>query len=198
MEDKIIEQPAYLAPEVEMKNSVPAEDNAEEGLGKFKDAEQLLKAYQNLEKEFTKKSQRLKELEKSDLTTANPQNWRERVDGFVNKYPIATKYLTDVEAELKTDENLLKKENCLETALLRVLAKKHKTAGEYATDKDFLVEATRQNAEVRDSIISEYISAINKEMPRTLPNGGAVPATPPKKPLTLADAGEMALKILKK
>ena len=35
----------------------------ETNFGKFKDAAELLKAYENLEREFTKKSQRLKELE---------------------------------------------------------------------------------------------------------------------------------------
>ena len=35
----------------------------ETNFGKFKDAAELLKAYENLEREFTKKSQRLKELQ---------------------------------------------------------------------------------------------------------------------------------------
>lgn len=38
------------------------------GLGKFKDVQTLLKAYSDLEAEFTRRSQRLKELEKGNKT----------------------------------------------------------------------------------------------------------------------------------
>lgn len=41
-------------------------------LGKFKDVQTLLKAYSDLEAEFTRRSQRLKELEKGNKTEALP------------------------------------------------------------------------------------------------------------------------------
>lgn len=54
----------------------PIENNlgSKEDIGKFKDTESLLKAYNNLQAEFTKKSQRLAELE-----TESEQKQKEKV-----------------------------------------------------------------------------------------------------------------------
>lgn len=40
----------------------------QENFGKFQSAEALLKAYQSLEKEFTRRSQKLRELQKAEKT----------------------------------------------------------------------------------------------------------------------------------
>ena len=42
------------------------------GLGKFKDVQTLMKAYSDLEAEFTRRSQRLKELEKENKAAPEP------------------------------------------------------------------------------------------------------------------------------
>lgn len=47
-------------------------DSAVTGLGKFKDVKTLIKAYSELEAEFTRRSQRLKELESGNKTEALP------------------------------------------------------------------------------------------------------------------------------
>lgn len=47
-------------------------DMAAAGLGKFKDVQTLMKAYSDLEAEFTRRSQRLKELENGNKTEALP------------------------------------------------------------------------------------------------------------------------------
>ena len=52
--------------EAEKENKAAAE------LGKFKDVQTLLKAYSDLEAEFTRRSQRLKELEKGNKAEAGP------------------------------------------------------------------------------------------------------------------------------
>ena len=53
------------------ENSAIVNSDIQEGsnFGKFKDATSLLNAYNNLEKEFTKKSQKLSELMKINQTT---------------------------------------------------------------------------------------------------------------------------------
>ena len=47
-------------------------ENAAAVLGKFKDVQTLMKAYSDLEAEFTRRSQRLKELEKENKASASP------------------------------------------------------------------------------------------------------------------------------
>ncbi len=62
MDNTTTKVPATAAP-------AEAEDNREQpatGLGKFKDVDALLEAYNNLEAEFTRRSQRLRELEKAE------------------------------------------------------------------------------------------------------------------------------------
>ena len=60
--------------------------------GKFKDAENLMKAYNNLEAEFTKKSQRLASLESENLAREKDANKRleigKKVDEFATKFEI--------------------------------------------------------------------------------------------------------------
>ena len=66
-----------------------ADNGQEKSYGKFKSAEELLKAYNALEGEFTKRSQKLSEYEKK---SAEP-DWESKVNKFVGKYPIAEKYV---------------------------------------------------------------------------------------------------------
>ena len=47
-------------------------NEAAPGLGKFKDVKTLMKAYSDLEAEFTRRSQRLKELEKENKAAPEP------------------------------------------------------------------------------------------------------------------------------
>ena len=72
-------------PEVEM--------GSKENFGKFKDAESLLKAYTSLEAEFTKKSQKLANLEmqteKQNEEIQKQEMLNKRVEEFVSKFDIA-------------------------------------------------------------------------------------------------------------
>lgn len=56
--------------EVDAKDELGVPRNASTALGKFKDVDALFKAYGNLQAEFTRRSQRLKELEKQ------AENWK--------------------------------------------------------------------------------------------------------------------------
>ena len=66
--DNLKENERATADTAEAENEV----KAAAGLGKFKDVQTLLKAYSDLEAEFTRRSQRLKELEKGNKTEASP------------------------------------------------------------------------------------------------------------------------------
>ncbi len=51
---------------------VKEQKNAAAGLGKFRDVDALLEAYNNLEAEFTRRSQRLRQLEKAEKDVQPP------------------------------------------------------------------------------------------------------------------------------
>lgn len=176
-----------------------AVDNASGGFGKFKDKEELLKAYENLEKEFTKRSQKLKAMEKTAAETAAKPDWEKRVEGFLNRYPVARNFLPDIEAEVSQNSDLIANENCLEIALLNALSKSWKSPEDYATDKEFLLKSVKEDAAIRDAVIAEYIGGLfGKSAPRTISQGGASPINAPRRASTIEDAGAMALGILNK
>lgn len=59
-------------PEVTADSAEAAENVAASALGKFKDVKTLMKAYSDLEAEFTRRSQRLKELENGNKERTEP------------------------------------------------------------------------------------------------------------------------------
>lgn len=184
------------APEEKGQTAV---DNASGGFGKFKDKEELLKAYESLEKEFTKRSQKLKAMEKTAAETAAKPDWEKRVEGFLNRYPVARNFLPEIEAEVTQNSDLLANENCLEIALLNTLSKSWKSPKDYASDKEFLLKSVKEDAAIRDAVIAEYIGGLfGKNAPKTISQGGASPINAPRRATTIEDAGAMALGILNK
>lgn len=168
-----------------------ADNGQETSYGKFKSAEELLKAYNALEGEFTKRSQKLSEYEKK----SNAPDWEGKVAEFVKKYPIAERYADEVAGEIAKNGKTID-DNSLERALLTVLSTKVKTADEMAEDKN-VIDRVLSSEKNRDSVIKQYLEGIRRNVPPvTLPKGGAIPVTPPMSVRTIKEAGEIAIKIL--
>lgn len=168
-------------------------DNGQEkSYGKFKSAEELLKAYNALEGEFTKRSQKLSEYEKSSAASA----WERTVADFVEKYPVAERYAEEMASEIAKEGRQEVDEAGLQRALLTVLSGKVKTTDEMAADES-VIDKVLSSEKNRSSIISRYLEGIRRSLPPvTLPKGGAIPVTPPMSVKTIREAGEMAKKIL--
>ncbi len=80
MEEDIIEQPV---PETE---TIQYSENQEGSIfGKFKDAKSLLDAYNNLQSEFTRKCQKLAEIQKENNENAFFNKY-ENIDDFCGLY----------------------------------------------------------------------------------------------------------------
>lgn len=64
------------------------ENPKEYNLGKFKNPQELMRAYGELEKEFTRRCQRIKELENgAHKGEMSEEQWKEAVDKFFEKTP---------------------------------------------------------------------------------------------------------------
>lgn len=165
-------------------------DNGQEtSFGKFKSAEELLRAYNALESEFTRKSQKLSEYE-------NNVNWEGKVSEFVKKYPIAEKYAEEVAGEITKNGKKDIEERDLERALLTVLSGKVKTVEEMSEDED-VIDKVLSSDKNRTKVIEDYLEGIRRNgPPNTLPKRGATPVTPPLDVRTIRDAGKVAIKIL--
>ena len=61
------------------------EDIGESSFGKFKDASSLLKAYNSLQSEFTKRCQRIKELESKQVSEKHDNEIKDQPKGITDK-----------------------------------------------------------------------------------------------------------------
>ena len=165
--------------------------------GKFKDAESLLKAYNNLEAEFTKKSQRLSMLESENVKTQNELTRQaendKRVNEFVNKFDIVKPFSSALKESLTSGENV-----DLNEVALGLISKTYKTAEDYSHDDEFLNNYIFSNQEIKDKIVKDYLSKITQNSPIKVENGsGAISLSPPNVPKTIKEAGRLAKSIIK-
>ena len=173
------------------------EEKGSNSFGKFKDAESLLKAYNNLEAEFTKKSQKLASLESENVKTQNELNKKaeqaKRVDEFVSKFDLAKPFSSALKESLATDETVDIKEEAI-----RLISKTYKSAEDYSRDDEFLNNYIFSNQEIKDKIVKDYLSKITQSSPIKIENGaGNITLTPPKVPTTIREAGKLAKSIIK-
>ncbi len=174
-------------------------------LEKFKDVQSLLKAYNSLEAEFTKRSQRLRKLEgeneqllkqieiKQDSSTAGSDSVVDKdskvmISDFLKKYPDAELYLDELSriVDGKQDSDVLEK------CYIDLLSNKLKKQAEQLGSKEYLISQI-ENSEIKDEIIKDFLSGILTSTPkRLLGVGGEIPLTPPVRPKSLQEAKILA------
>ncbi len=188
--------------QVEDKNT-PVDDKGEEiekvedsSLGKFKNPKELLKAYNELEREFTRRSQRLKELEKSEQLSAESKvDWKEKVDKFFERTPSAKAFAKDIAKKIVDNPDLRKRDDCLEIALNQVLIDNFKTPEQLLGDGQFLDTYVLSSKEIKDKVISQYLKDIGTNTPpTTLMSGGVNIIAPSSRPRSIEEAGRLFLK----
>lgn len=168
-----------------------------ENLGKFKDAQTLLRAYNSLEAEFTKKSQRLAlletENEKKQNEISKQAELDKKIDEIVTKFEVIKPFSSALKEKLIEDENASVEEHAV-----RILADNYKTANDYANDSEFLNNYIYNNAEIKNKIVKEYLSKITQNSPIKVETGmSSISLTPPSVPKTIQEAGRLAKTIIK-
>ena len=161
---------------------------------KFKSVEELEKAYSSLEKEFTKRCQRLKELEKEvdKVKVETPEQWKAKVDKFFVETPDAKSFAREMADEIGRDSTLRARQDCLEVALARVLMSKYRSPKELASDEEFLREHILGSDFVKKAVIDRYMKDLRDGKPPVLMSkGGQNTVAPRNKPKTIADAGRL-------
>jgi len=175
----------------------PKDNGSNSGIGKFKDAESLYKAYTSLESEFTKKSQRLASLE-NEMNIKNQEESKtaeleKRVAEFVTKFDQIKPFSNVLKETLQTHEDAN-----LEEEAVRLIVNNYKSAEEYAVDEEFLNNYIFSNQGIKDKIVKDYLSKITQNGPIKADLGGAsVSLTPPNVPSTIKEAGKLAKTIIK-
>lgn len=189
-------------------------------LGKFKSVDALARAYESLQSEFTRRSQRLKELER-EVENFSANNGRETTDGvhlnvekrkenanvrraeerkfddFVSELESANACATS-EQEKPTErvEQTLASDDAF-VAEKSLEAESHCDVIPPVAEGDALYELASRDERVRLKIVGEYLSSLGKSGAPLMKGGGGALATPPLKPRSINEAGTMALRFFK-
>ena len=139
-ENKIIgEQPSQVDT-CAVATGIEKEVNQPDGspLGKFQNPEKLLDAYNELQSEFTRKCQKLSEVEKQLQCVAKDEEsgtlsnvetqefaWNKNLKEFLQTHKFANTFAEEITKELIDDENLKNAEDGLERAYYKVLDKNY-------------------------------------------------------------------------
>ena len=165
-------------------------------IGKFKDAQALLKAYESLEAEFTRRSQRLKTIEGELQSRSLKDKTVSEVGGnniaaadFNGRYPLAVKYAEKIEAELSKSTSLSRQDAYVKI-LERELGEIENKLSEKSSDKNI-------GEEFSEIVIREYLKKIAGAKPSAKTVTGAGLKVPPLNPKTIADASAIAKTFIK-
>jgi argonaute-like protein implicated in RNA metabolism and viral defense len=156
-------------------------------LGKFKDAQSLFDAYNSLQSEFTRRCQRVKELERE-----NERLNKEITNASKNNLSSGVIEQEDVK---KVAENTSLKVN---DGTEEVLAQQSlQEQIDYYKSREYLFNALNENQDVKDEIINGYLNSVQSSKPtvKLMTGNGSSVVTPPSKPKTLVEAGEIARQI---
>ena len=195
-QDKVQDMQVKIQNDKDVKDEKEDKETTNREIGKFKNPEELLRAYGMLEKEFTKKSQRLKELENAMQTPfKKEEDWKEAVDKFFERTPSAKPFAKDIAKILIDNPDLRQDKNCLDVALVSVLSEKFKTPEELLSDGQFLNDYVLCSDTVKQAVIEKYLGEMRKGMPPTIMSrGGLQCIAPDTKPKTIEEAGALFLK----
>ena len=168
-----------------------------ETVGKFKDANALLEAYNNLEKEFTKKCQRLSELEKDKIKEEEELNKKveEKLALFLSSNGEATNYKDELVEKVKSDDSLKKMDDPFSYVWAEMVfdkIKNQKTSDEAV--KNYILG----NENLKNAVIESYINQLseNKSPIIISSNGNRVATVATQNPANLDDAKKYLIDLL--
>lgn len=118
--------------------------------------------------------------------------WKEKVQDFLQRYPIAKDFASDIGRIIAQDSQLASDENCLERALAATLAASYVSPRKLASDEEFLSKYVLNNQIVKDRIIEEYFEQLQQNRPpKSISSGGQMTIAPPSRPKSIAEAGSV-------
>lgn len=168
------------------------------GLGKFKNVDALLQAYESLQAEFTRRSQRLKQLERE-----TEERGREGVSatGAEKLRKIAEERKAE---EAEFDSYVAELEECARSVSDAVEVDKGQNSPPVAENRevealssDLLYQKAVGDENVRLKIIGEYLSSLGKTGAPLMRGGAGTLVAPPQKARSVQEAGSMALRFFK-
>lgn len=195
MEENLLEQP-----NLEPDQSQNKETETQEGsmFGKFKDAKTLLDAYNSLQSEFTRKSQKLAEFQKDLEENANFKKF-DSLDDFVSSTTDSDKYKKEITEILVNDNEINNLPNKYQVAF-KIIKEANSKIADNLNNQEFIDKFILNNENIKTQIINEYLSNLNNisTAPKVISGNSTNIYFSPNtsKPKTLKEAGEIFSKML--
>lgn len=192
MENENIEQ-------LETEPELNSENSNSSMYGKFKDAETLLEAYNSLQAEFTRKSQKLAEFQKKQEENALLSN-NDSLENILNDSTDKEKYKKEVTEILDNDSDISNLPNKNRVAF-KIIKEAERRAAETLNNQEYVDKYIESNEKIKEKIISNYLSSLNniQSAPKVISgNSSNIYFSPSLQlPKTLKDAGDILTKMLK-
>lgn len=118
--------------------------------------------------------------------------WQAKVEEFFAAYPTAKGFASMIGEQIVSDETLARDENCLEKALARVFDKVYVPPKDLVKDQEFLEKYVYSDENIKSVIVERYLDELeNSRPPRSISSRGKITLTPPDKPKSIAEAGNL-------
>lgn len=131
--------------------------------------------------------------------------WQERVDGFAAEHPDLDRWSESMARIIMENPELRDHPKGLELAYHAAKGQHYAEPPDptiYLQDQDFVKNNIIGNEEIKNQIIQQYLTELqNGGQPLSIGQsqaGGSTPMTPPKRPASIEEAGEMALSWMNK
>jgi len=157
-------------------------------LGKFKSTEALLDAYNSLQAEFTKKCQKISELEREKTFKESPEAKNERLDMFLSKNRDALSCKEEFTAFLDKEED---NSDSMDGVWAKFVLSKLSSSDENYGKDPIVDKYIFQDEFVRNKILENYIKELNYKKPPVImraQSDGVVAEQKPATPSTLGEA----------
>ena len=134
-------------------------------IGKFKNVDDLVEAYNNLQAEFTRKCQKLSALEKDKIEEEKKAN---EMDAKLNRFLLenqeAYSYIDEIKARVNADESLKNSDEPFDKVWSNMIIEKF--SSQNRVNEPIFQNLVLKNDEVKNLIIENYVKQLqNNETP---------------------------------
>lgn len=203
MEENILEEQPFEngSSATEQIESEAEQSEAERGvpIGKFKNVDDLYQAYNNLQSEFTKKCQRLSELEKDkvNLEQIRKEKFENDFKSFLLENREAASYAQEIKSKVLSSEQLMSQDKPFDVVWREMILEKLSSQDK---SKDPLVRDFILNDEqLKNYVIENYVKEVSKNRAPALmtsSSGEKVTKTAIQKPDSFEQAKKIVLDLL--
>ena len=197
LEENVAGSPEQVLQESE---SATISSEAERGvpIGKFKSVDDLFEAYNNLQAEFTRKSQRLSELEKDKMSKSSQDNVIEnKFQTFLSKNQEAVVYADEIKSRAMQSESLKNDDACFDIVWAEMLYEKLSSPNK--AKEPIVQNLVLKDEELKNLVIENYMKQLQEQKTPVIMSsnsGERVTKTVTPKPDSFEQAKKIVLDLL--